>query len=139
MYYYFAHTGCRVAIWDVNIDGLEVVAKEIEGAGGEAHPYKCNLRDRTEIYKVAKKLREEVGEVTLLVNNAGIVTGKKLLDTNDEEILATFDVNSLAHFWVCFCILQEPFKNWGGEGGGWRGGFSKRGLWENVVVILPMH
>lgn len=90
-----------MVIWDVNDKGLEVITKEIELAGGVVHPYKCNLRDRNEIYKMAKKVREEVGEVTLLVNNAGIVTGKKLLETSDEEILATFDVNSLAHFWVC--------------------------------------
>ena len=88
-------------IWDINSDGLEAVAKEIEAAGGVAHFYKCNLRDRNEIYKTAEKVREEVGDVSLLVNNAGIVTGKKLLETRDEEILATFDVNSLAHFWVC--------------------------------------
>jgi len=89
-----------MVIWDINSDGLEAVAKEIEAAGGVAHFYKCNVRDRNEIYKMAKKVKEEVGEVSLLVNNAGIVTGKKLLETRDEEILATFDVNSLAHFWV---------------------------------------
>jgi len=89
-----------MVIWDINSDGLEAVAKEIEAVGGVAHFYKCNLRDRNDIYQTAKKVREDVGDVSLLVNNAGIVTGKKLLDTSDEEILATFDVNSLAHFWV---------------------------------------
>jgi len=44
--------------------------------------------------------------VSLLVNNAGIVTGKKLMDCTDENILATFDVNSLAHFWVSPCSVQ---------------------------------
>lgn len=79
---------------------LMSLLRNIEAAGGVAHPYQCNLRDRNEVYKTAKKVKEEVGEVTLLVNNAGIVTGKKLLDSSDEEILATFDVNSLSHFWV---------------------------------------
>ncbi|KAL9970363.1 hypothetical protein ACROYT_G022721 [Oculina patagonica] len=106
-----AAKGCRMVIWDVNYDGLEVVAKEIEGAGGVAHPYKCNLRDRNEIYKTAKKVKEEVGEVTLLVNNAGIVTGKKLLDSSDEEILATFDVNSLAHFWTIKEFLPSMIQH----------------------------
>ena len=92
-----------MVIWDVNFDGLEVVAKEIEAAGGVVHPYRCNLRDRNEVCKTAKTVLEEVGEVSLLVNNAGIVTGKKLMDTSDEEILATFDINSLAHFWVSHC------------------------------------
>ena len=96
-----------MVIWDINSEGLEVVAKEIEASGGVVHAYKCNLRDRNEVYKTAKKVKEEVGEVTLLVNNAGIVTGKKLLDTSDEEILATFDVNSLSHFWVSSPLPQS--------------------------------
>ena len=88
-------------IWDINSDGLDAVAKEIESAGGMVHAYKCNLRDRNEIHELAKRVTEEVGEVSLLVNNAGIVRGKELMDCTDEDILATFDVNSLAHFWVC--------------------------------------
>ena len=87
-------------IWDVNSDGLEEVTKEIKSAGGVVHPYKCNLRDRNEIHNTAEKVKQEVGEVSLLVNNAGIVTGKKFMDCTDQDILATFDVNSLAHFWV---------------------------------------
>ena len=40
------------------------------------------------------------GNVHILVNNAGIVTGKKFLDSSDKEIEKTFQVNTLAHFWV---------------------------------------
>ncbi|KAL9970364.1 hypothetical protein ACROYT_G022723 [Oculina patagonica] len=106
-----AAKGCKVVIWDINSDGLDVVAKEIEAAGGVAHPYKCNLRDRNEINKTAKEVKEEVGEVTLLVNNAGIVTGKKLLDISAEEILATFDVNSLSHFWTIKEFLPSMMQH----------------------------
>ena len=96
----FFFPGCKLVIWDVNGDGLEVVAKEIEAADGVVHSYKCNLRDRKEISKTAEKVKEEVGEVSLLINNAGIVTGKKFMDCCDEEISATIDVNILSHFWV---------------------------------------
>lgn len=48
------------------------------------------------------KVREEVGDVTVLVNNAGIVTGKKFLNLEDRLIEKTFQVNTLAHFWVLF-------------------------------------
>lgn len=39
-------------------------------------------------------------QVTLLINNAGVVSGQYLLDTPDHLIQRTFDVNVLAHFWV---------------------------------------
>ena len=41
-----------------------------------------------------------VGDVTILVNNAGIVTGKTFIESPDELILKTMEVNTNAHFWV---------------------------------------
>lgn len=45
-------------------------------------------------------MKRDVGDVTILVNNAGVVSGKKLMDTPDEKVEMTFQVNTLAHFWV---------------------------------------
>lgn len=36
----------------------------------------------------------------MLINNAGVVSGRALLDTPDELIERSFNVNVLAHFWV---------------------------------------
>lgn len=105
-----AEKGCRLVLWDVNQEGLDAVAKEIKTAGGEVHSYKCNLRDKTEIHETAARVKEDVGEVSLLVNNAGIVSGKKFMDCTDEEISATFDVNSLAHFWTIREFLPSMLK-----------------------------
>jgi NAD(P)-dependent dehydrogenase (short-subunit alcohol dehydrogenase family) len=42
-----------------------------------------------------------VGDVSILVNNAGIIlNGKSILDLNDIAVERTFRVNALAHFWV---------------------------------------
>ena len=56
--------------------------------------------DRENIYSMAERVRAEVGEVDILINNAGIVQGKRLLDSTDEVIIKTFQVNLFAHFWV---------------------------------------
>lgn len=58
------------------------------------------FRDKTQIKKTAEKVRNEVGDVTILLNNAGVVSGKKLINMPDELVKRTFDVNLLAHFWV---------------------------------------
>ena len=39
-------------------------------------------------------------QVTILVNNAGVLTGKQLMDCTDHQIQLTFNVNTLALFWV---------------------------------------
>lgn len=36
----------------------------------------------------------------MVINNAGVVSGKPLLDCSDAAIQRTFDVNVIAHFWV---------------------------------------
>lgn len=46
------------------------------------------------------QVKKEVGDVTILVNNAGVVYPADLLSTKDEEITKTFEVNILGHFWV---------------------------------------
>jgi NAD(P)-dependent dehydrogenase (short-subunit alcohol dehydrogenase family) len=51
---------------------------------------------------MARKVKEEVGDVCILVNNAGIMNCHPLLRHNAQEIRKTFDINVLAHFWVSF-------------------------------------
>ena len=49
-------------------------------------------------------MKQEVGDVTVLINNAGIVTGKRFNDCPDDLVELTFKVNTLAHFWVCWML-----------------------------------
>lgn len=93
-------------IWDVNGDGFEVVVKEIEAVDGVVYFYKCNLRDRKEIFKIVEKVKEEVGEVFFFINNVGIIIGKKFMDCCDEEILVIIDVNILLYFWVSLFLFM---------------------------------
>lgn len=49
---------------------------------------------------VSVQVKREVGDVNILVNNAGIVTGKKFMDAPDSLVEKTMEVNTMAHFWV---------------------------------------
>ena len=51
------------------------------------------------------QVKREVGDVTILINNAGIVTGKKFMDSPDALIEKTLQVNAMAHFWVSITII----------------------------------
>ena len=46
------------------------------------------------------QVKKEVGDVSILINNAGIVTGRKFMDCPDELIEKSLDVNFKAHIWV---------------------------------------
>ena len=46
------------------------------------------------------QVKQDVGCVTVLINNAGIVSGEKFLETSDDKAALTFQVNTVAHLWV---------------------------------------
>lgn len=102
----FAKLGAKVVIWDLNVAGLEETAKMIEELRskkenvGKCHYYQVDISNRFNVYAAAERVKQEIGTVSILVNNAGIVTGRRFLECSDEQIIKTFDVNTLAHFWV---------------------------------------
>jgi NAD(P)-dependent dehydrogenase (short-subunit alcohol dehydrogenase family) len=77
--------------------------------------YKCDVTKLEEVEAVAKKVIEEIGHPTVLVNNAGVVQGKLILDLSPEDIRQTFDVNALAHFWTLKTFLPEMIRNKSGH------------------------
>ena len=72
--------------------------------------YRCNVADREEVLRVAKKVKEEVGDVTILINNAGIVFVKSFLNQSPDEIIRVIDVNVIAHYWVSNIFKISKYK-----------------------------
>src|SRR3954447_6400851 len=99
-----AAEGGRLVLWDVNREGLEAVREEI-GRPSAATVDAVDLTDRHAIAAAAERVLREVGPVDVLLNNAGIVTGKLLLDATAEAIERTFAVNTLALFWTTRAFL----------------------------------
>lgn len=54
-------------------------------------------------------MKKEVGDITILINNAGIVTGKKFIDSPDSLVEKTMQVNTMAHFWVIFVVACKLY------------------------------
>ena len=102
----FARRGGTLVLWDINESGLESVKREIERdfPTVEVFTYVCNLARKEEVYSTAEKVKRKVGNVSVLVNNAGIVSGKSFLDETDEELERSTTVNYMAHTWVRLSI-----------------------------------
>jgi all-trans-retinol dehydrogenase (NAD+) len=97
--------GARVTLVDLDQAGLEAVMGELARAGGDPAAFAVDLSDREAVQAVATRILAERGTVDLLVNNAGVVTGRPLLDCSDAAIELTFRVNALAHFWTVRAFL----------------------------------
>ncbi|MFN3605303.1 MAG: SDR family oxidoreductase [Leptonema sp. (in: bacteria)] len=110
-----AHT---VIIWDVNRENLKKLNEDWQNNPNLQKTKLiiefCDVRNNNQIYQLAKKTLKEVGNVDILINNAGIVSGKSLLELSDEEIIKTFEINVLAYFWTTKAFLPHMIKNQSG-------------------------
>ncbi|KIN01666.1 hypothetical protein OIDMADRAFT_178991 [Oidiodendron maius Zn] len=94
--------GATVAVLDV---------KDLES--GEARGvsmYKCDVGDKEQVARVAVEIERDLGTPTILINNAAIVNGKKLLDLSIDDIDSTFRVNLLSHFYTVKTFLPGMIR-----------------------------
>jgi all-trans-retinol dehydrogenase (NAD+) len=110
-----AAQGARVILWDIDEAALAEVSREIEGRGQMVASYRCDLADAAAVEATASRVLDDWGAVDVLINNAGIVTGKPILEPADEEIRRTFAVNTLAHFWTVRAFLPGMLERGGGH------------------------
>jgi all-trans-retinol dehydrogenase (NAD+) len=102
----FAARGAELVLWDLDEARLEATTADLlEASGRRAHGYVVNVMQREMVYATARQVEEEVGPIDIVVNNAGIVSGRSFLELSDEAIERTFGVNTLALFWVTRAFL----------------------------------
>uniref|UniRef100_A0A1B0FKD8 Hydroxysteroid 17-beta dehydrogenase 11 n=1 Tax=Glossina morsitans morsitans TaxID=37546 RepID=A0A1B0FKD8_GLOMM len=107
--------GAKVVIWDINKAGINKTVQMLEELGGYCKGYVVDISKREEVYKAAEEVKQDVGDINLLINNAGVVSGFNLLDTPDHLIERSFNVNVMAHFWTTKAFLPKMIENENGH------------------------
>lgn len=80
-----AREGAKVAVTDVQDDEGRLVVREIEKAGGTAAYWHVDVGNEAEVSSVFTEVRKRLGEITVLVNNAGIAGANKPTHELTEE------------------------------------------------------
>ena len=108
-----AQCGATLVLWDIDGEKVRSVANEVRESGGNAHPYVVDCSKREEVYRVAGLVRDEVGNVAVLINNAGVLFLGNYVngELSDEQIEKTFSVNALAHYWTVRAFLPWMVEN----------------------------
>jgi len=91
----FAAFGARVAIWEQQADTCAAAAVELGGLG-----ITTDVRDSTQVDAALLQTIAELGQPTILVNNAGGVFWKPLLDSTENGWDALYRAN-LKHVILC--------------------------------------
>jgi len=105
-----AGEGANLVLWDIAHPELKAVTEDLRMAGANVFPYYPDLSNRESVYATAKQVLEDCGPVDVVINNAGIVFGKAILEASDADIQRTFDVNALALFWTTRAFLPAMLE-----------------------------
>ena len=68
---------------------------------------KCDVSDLNSVKESARIAKEKFGPVTILINNAGIVSGKSILELSDFMMKKTLEVNTLSHLYTIREFLPD--------------------------------
>lgn len=98
--------GANVALVARRAELLEQLAEEIRALGVEALPYPADVSDPAAVESMAKAVMERFGRVDILVNSAGIVFPKRMMeDITIEGWQTIVDVNLSGVFYCTRAVL----------------------------------
>ncbi|NXE34460.1 RDHE2 dehydrogenase, partial [Ptilorrhoa leucosticta] len=101
-----APLGVTLVLWDIDDEGNKETSRLAQQNGAsQVFVYHCDCSNREEVYEQADKVRKEVGDVTILINNAGILLGKKFCELTDEDFEKTLKINFFSQVWTCKAFL----------------------------------
>src|SRR5436305_8455164 len=96
----YAREGAQVVVLDISADAASETAQQILNAGGKAHDFTLRVTDREACRVMATKVAGEVGNISILVNNAGInrrnaFTGDRAAVVKDWQDIIGINLNGV--------------------------------------------
>jgi len=80
-----ATDGMAVAVLDLDEDACTGTVKEIADAGGRAMAVGADVSDSAQVQAAVERVTGELGEPTVLINNAGVIRDNLLFKMTDED------------------------------------------------------
>tara|TARA_R110002095_G_scaffold126453_2_gene109554 strand:- start:4328 stop:5065 length:738 start_codon:yes stop_codon:yes gene_type:complete len=103
--------GATVVLSGRRLEILNDLAKEL---GERAHVAVADLGDKDSVQSLVGKVTEEVGAISILVNNAGLTRDNLFMRMKDQELDEVIDVNLKAPFYLSRAVMRGMMKaRWG--------------------------
>ena len=103
-----------LVIWDINQESIEQVVSELgqaakaQGRAGRVYGMRVDVSNQAMVADRYAQTKQEVGDIDILINSAGIITSNKTFDQcTPDEINRTMMVNALAPMYVAQQVLPD--------------------------------
>ncbi len=97
--------GFRVAVADLNLDAAKETAQRIVEAGGKAIAVLVDVTDTESVRNAVNTATEELGDIEVVVNNAGWDDFMPFLKTTEEFWNRILDINFKGALRVCHTVV----------------------------------
>jgi all-trans-retinol dehydrogenase (NAD+) len=97
----------NISVADINLEGAEETVKAIRNRGFTGQALFCDVSKEDSVKSSLKTAEKAFGPITMLINNAGIVTGKSLLNSPLSLLKKTIEINLISHFHTLQHTLPE--------------------------------
>ena len=105
-----AEVGADIAGGDVNLEGMEKTAKEIEALGWKALAVKLDVSDPASVKEAVGKILEAWGKIDILVNNAGITKDNLIMRMKREDWDRVLSINLNGAFHCIQAVVPGMVK-----------------------------
>lgn len=106
-------SNAKVAVLDINQEALDKVTGALS-AFGTVRGYAMNLAEIESIKSTVARVREEMGEVTLLANVAGMMGGGPGLEVTVEQWDRAMNINARGLFFMMQQVVDQSMRRTGG-------------------------
>ncbi|EGF99603.1 uncharacterized protein MELLADRAFT_45702 [Melampsora larici-populina 98AG31] len=105
----------RVLVETLDLKNITLVVLDLKPfttnpSESDVHYYQCDVSDPKAVEAVADRIKAEVGDPTIIINNAGVVNGKLIVDLNPNEVQRSFGVNVMSHFYLLKAFLPKMIE-----------------------------
>lgn len=101
----------QLVIWDINEKGLRLLSDVFHAKGWQIDTFTVDISQVESIKIAAEATVQQVGKVDILINNAGVVTGKYFQDHTHEDIEKNIRINALAPMHITLEFLPGMIAN----------------------------
>lgn len=102
-------------ILDIDEQALSMASEKLKTSTCEIFPIKTDLSQEADLEKAVEEIRAKGLQVDILINNAGVVTGKDFVKHTSAEIEKSMQVNSLAPMKLTLALLPQMINKASGH------------------------
>ncbi|WP_371379407.1 SDR family NAD(P)-dependent oxidoreductase [Sporomusa aerivorans] len=102
-------SGAKVALIDIHAGNLQQAVQKLQSQG-TVRGYQLNLAKVADISGIISKIREELGEIDVLIQAAGILSASPSEDISQDEWDTVMNVNSRAVFFMMQAVTDQSMK-----------------------------